>query len=234
MTYVYVRKDLSHIDSPEEQTLLKAFLTALYEPEYINQCVKQFAFTLVPKEVRQIGLDGIAMLTTSANATEWTFESETLPNEGQGDYVISVKRQTWAEYQYNSLQDDVTYLQTEIANLREELMKEREKVNSMTEEVQSIRQQMETNGGGPIMSAQYADFTEDDADQISAALVMSSLSIVLWALALIIVGYRQIYRPNKDVISGNVVASGSAHGTSAHGTSSAKHTVATLDGEHVT
>lgn len=245
MSYVYVRKDLSHIERAQEQTLLKAFLTALYDPEFIGLCVDNFAFTAVPEEVRQIGLDGINMLTTLSNATDWTFESSTTPGDGQGDYVISGKRRSFAEYQRKTNTGETAHLQTEIDNVRAELQAAREKIRTMTEEVSTITQQA---GGSTLSSAEYSDFTEDDAGKVSASLIMSSISMVLWALAAGVVAFRMFNHPNKDVTGSHDVANGSGTSSSAHGAngtmtggsghgaaarSAAKHSAMTQDSDMV-
>lgn len=229
MTYIYVRKDLSHIEDPQEQTLLKAFLTALYDPSYIDLCVQGFAFTAVPENVRQIGLAGIDMIATNTSATPWTFESSTVPGEGQGDYVISEKRRSFGEYQRNEFAGDSIHLQNEITNVRAELSTEKSKVKSLEEEISVIRTQMGGDASTPITgSSQYADFTEDDAGQISAALIMSSISIAFWAVAGAFVAYRAFNHPNKDVpevMNGGGTANGAINGGSGHGAArtAAKH-----------
>lgn len=233
MSYIYARKDLAHIGDPQEETLLKAFFTALYDPNYINLCVEKFAFTAVPDNVRTIGLAGIDMLASTANATDWTFESSTTPGDGQGDYVISVKRRSFGEYQRNLFDGDSIHLQNEINNVRAELQTERSKVSALENELGTIREQMGGQADTPITSsAQYSEFTDDDASQISAALIMSSISIALWAVAAAFVAFRMFNRPNKDVPP-EVMNGGSGHGAagamnggSGHGASArtaAKH-----------
>jgi hypothetical protein len=240
MTYVYVRKDLSHIEDPQEQTLLKAFLAALYDPAYINVCAEEFAFTIVPDNVRQIGLAGIDMIATNTSAIPWTFESETVPGEGQGDYVISEKRRSYGEYQRNEFARDSTHFQDEITNVRAELATEQEKVKNLEEELSVIRTQMGGDANTPIVgsSMQYADFTEDEAGQISAALIMSSISIVFWAIAAAVVAFRAFNHPNKDipeVMNGGsghgVIKGGSGHGAAAR--TAAKHSAVTQESDMV-
>ena len=69
MTYMYVRKNLTFIEDPQEQTLLVAFLTALYDPVYINQCTN-LGFTVVGDAIKYVGLGGIGLLSTTG--TKWT------------------------------------------------------------------------------------------------------------------------------------------------------------------
>lgn len=248
MSYIYVRKNLDHIEDPQEQTLLKAFLTALYDPEYIGQCVDKFRFTTVPEEVRQIGLDGINMLQTSANATEWTFESSTTPGEGQGPFVVSSKRRSYGEYQRDSFDGDIDHLNTEITNLREELRKERAETSALKEELGAIREKLGGQADLPITQSTQASYTEQNENQISAALIMSSISMVLWALAVAMVVFRMFHRPNKDAGTKEVMNGGSGHGGamngggsghgtmnrgSGHGNSATKHSQMTQDSDMV-
>jgi ABC-type phosphate transport system substrate-binding protein len=44
MTYIYVKKDLTFISDPASQSLVKAFLEAVYSDEYITQCEEEFGF----------------------------------------------------------------------------------------------------------------------------------------------------------------------------------------------
>lgn len=181
MTYAYVRKDLKYIQEPQEQSLLTAFLRALYDPTYINQCVDQFAFTAIPEEIRQLGLDGIDTLVTHANATGWTFESNTTVGEGQGDYVISEKRRTFAEYERSELVDDVVYLKDVIQTLSENLATMQAQFKSMEEAMTAL-----SSGETPSSVTQQSqvEYTEENETQLKAALVMSSLSIVFWGVAI--------------------------------------------------
>lgn len=109
MTYIYVRQDIAFLVDPLKQTLLVAFLQALYDPIYINQCY-DLGFVAVSGTIRAMGLAGINSLNsnrTLLNGDTWIFESETSPRIGQGDFVISQKRRTYAELQRSDLISDV-------------------------------------------------------------------------------------------------------------------------------
>jgi hypothetical protein len=95
--------------------LLKAFLTALYDPSYINQCQSLYSQTPVPPSVVSMGLAGINMIS---NGTKWTFETSVAqPYVGQGDYVISINRQAYAEVQRLDLAVQTSALATSVAAL---------------------------------------------------------------------------------------------------------------------
>jgi hypothetical protein len=119
MSYIYVRKDLSFIESDDDKALLLAFLKSIYDPQYIDMC-KDFGFTPVPNAVRQLGLDGIAMLDMAATP-RFTFEDNTQPNFGQGDYVISSKRKTFAQIERSDVSADIEAIMEDNQMLREQV-----------------------------------------------------------------------------------------------------------------
>jgi len=181
MTYVYVRRDLTFIDDPQEQTLLVAFLKALYDERYITQCATEFGFTLPSPEVRDFFRDEIErLLVTSDNATEWIFEVDTKPLEGTGEFVISEKRKLIADVNQESLQETVVALdgttETTETNVAEAM-----------ETISRMNRQLEELGNG--------DFTEQDQTQLKAALVLSSLSFALWFIFALCYGVRWFTKP---------------------------------------
>jgi hypothetical protein len=175
MTYIYVKKDLTFIADPAAQTLVKAFLTALYTDEYITQCEEEFGFVRVDGALRDQALSEINALVTSDGAPEWTFEIETEPSIGQGDYVISWKRESYSEVEQADMVDAIAALQAEIAILQEQ--------NAMM-----MEQLGHTNGGDEIQEGGVLALINDAATedtQVKAALVMSSISMVFWILVII-------------------------------------------------
>jgi len=171
MSYIYARTDLSFIEEPAEQSLLKTFLQySLFDEEEIEYC-SQFGFVPVPEAVRQVALNGIAALSVNASAPKWEIETETLPGVGQGDYVISTKRRTYDDYQRSALADSA---------LQEGDVKT------------IVDSHLSSNGvlGGAMQSQSTASasgrfYTEDDAAQLQAALVLASISFAMWVLAII-------------------------------------------------
>jgi len=121
VSYVYIRKDLSHITNPVSRTLLKAFATALFDPDYIGLC-ERYGHIPVPAEVKDISMAGIAELNWDATEDqEWTFEKKTSPGWGQGDYVISKKRKSFGLYEADRLADDMQPLMEDLADLKAEM-----------------------------------------------------------------------------------------------------------------
>ena len=77
MSYIYVKKDLTFIEDPAAQTLLQAFLRALYAPEWITQCEEEFGFVRVDGVLRDKALEAIDSMIVSPDAPAWFFEYDT-------------------------------------------------------------------------------------------------------------------------------------------------------------
>lgn len=121
VSYVYIRKDLSFIENPVERTLLKAFATSLFDPDYIGLCAR-FGHIPVPEKVKLISMAGIEALDWDATEEqEWMFEKETSPGWGQGDLVISKKRQSFGLYEADRLADDIGPMMEDVRKLKLEL-----------------------------------------------------------------------------------------------------------------
>jgi hypothetical protein len=126
MTYLYVRTDLSYFGDADEQSLLVAFLKALYDDDYVQQCVEDHGFTLPTQTVRNYALNAIdTLLTVDPASNEWIIESSTLPIEGTGDFVISQKRRTHNEVERDVLFDSIQDLKDQIFSLQGELVDSR-------------------------------------------------------------------------------------------------------------
>lgn len=102
---------------PDDRGLLVAFLTALYDPLYITQCQTLYSLIPAPTVVSTLGKTGIAMLVANNTATKWIFETATQPYDGQGDYVISSNRRTYADLQRSDLTVQTTALVSAVATL---------------------------------------------------------------------------------------------------------------------
>mmetsp|Transcript_38681 Transcript_38681/g.78899 ORF Transcript_38681/g.78899 Transcript_38681/m.78899 type:complete len:472 (-) Transcript_38681:238-1653(-) len=121
MSYFYVRKDLSFIDSPAEQSLLKTFLQeTFYDDDEIKKC-EQFGFTPVPAGIRNVALAGIEMLQVADDAPTWVVERDTIEGGGQDNYVISYKRRTFAEYERSIAVADSKEMDGGVGEVQKEL-----------------------------------------------------------------------------------------------------------------
>jgi len=183
MSYIYVRKDLSHISS-DDQALLVAFLKSLYEPDYIEQCEDLFGFIRAPDFLKTLAMTGIGMLNVTTD-NEFSFESSTLANEGQGDYVVSAKRRSYAEYERSGFVGDVSGLVAEAAALSQLIQDLELKADSMKVQIETLEGEQkalaESVAGFSGTSTSSSAFTSSDETQITAALAMAAISIVCWA-----------------------------------------------------
>jgi len=176
MTYIYVKKDLTFISDPASQSLVKAFLEAVYSDEYITQCEEEFGFVRVAGELRDKALEAINTLILSPDAPEWSFEIDTEPRIGARDYVISSKRKAYSELEQDSLVEMIDYLALQVDILKaqnEELMTGGGSSNQIRE----------TNSGNSFEG--FIDEELDEDSQVKTALVLSAISIALWGIAIL-------------------------------------------------
>ena len=110
LTYVYVRKDLTSVmPDPRAQSLLKAFLLAMYDDEYVGKCEEEFGFLAIKDGLRDLALQSIDMIQMSSDAPEWIQEDDVLADgAGQGDYVISTRRGVSSIIEQEFLKDQVS------------------------------------------------------------------------------------------------------------------------------
>ena len=157
MSYFYVRKDLSFLKTPEEQSLLVTLLREFFfDLVQISKCSK-FGFTPVSQSVRKLSLDGIKMLNVSSDAPVWFMEKDTVPGIGQGNYVVSHKRRSYAKYERG------------VATGSREA--QADTVSMLQEEVVSISEWM---------------FISEDVDRLNLALGLAASSIALWGIAIVV------------------------------------------------
>lgn len=182
MSYIYIRKDLTYLTNPDSQTLLKAFLKALYDDEYIPICEEEFGFFRVSGDLRDKALAAIDNLVVSDTANEWTFETSTSKRAGQGDYVISLKRESYSDIEQESavkaidtMMGQITALQTNVASLQAALQDLGVEVENIDGPTNAIAGNIVQNNGA-----------DDDNDaQVRAALALGSVSFILWVLAIV-------------------------------------------------
>lgn len=72
--------------------------------------------------MRELSLAGLDMLKLDASESEnWIFEKDTMPGLGQGDRVISTRRQSFALYEADHIADEVEPMIEDIRMLKLEL-----------------------------------------------------------------------------------------------------------------
>ena len=57
----------------------------------------KYGFTALPQEKIQVALTELEKLKLAPGVSEWVVERETQPKIGQGQYVISTKREGWVD-----------------------------------------------------------------------------------------------------------------------------------------
>mmetsp|Transcript_21659 Transcript_21659/g.23203 ORF Transcript_21659/g.23203 Transcript_21659/m.23203 type:complete len:207 (-) Transcript_21659:1780-2400(-) len=176
MTYIYVKKDLTFISDPASQSLVKAFLNAVYSDEYITQCEEEFGFVRVAGELREKALNAINTIVTSPDAPEWSFEIDTEIRVGAGDHVISAKRKSYSELEQDNLVDMIDFLAAEIRTLKNQN-------DQLMLSSGSSTQVRESNSGNSFET--FVDEELDEDSQVKTALVMSAISIALWVIAIL-------------------------------------------------
>ena len=186
MSYIYVRQDLTYMP-PASQTLLQAFLRALYTDEYISVCENEFGFFRVEGDLREKALAAIDGLTTSDLAPQWSFEVGFETRVGQLDYVISPHRKSWSEVEQEDAVDTIAALKAQIELLQAEYAILATTLAELTSASGNTQKFEDTVTSDSDQEPSFIEMLEEDEDsQVRAALVLSSISFCLWMLAIII------------------------------------------------
>lgn len=147
-SYFYIRKDLSAMDG-RTAGLLKAFVSYTLGSDGQDE-LAGFSFSKLPQSVVERNLAQVQdSISWPAEMKEFTFETSTAVGLGASDQVISVKRQSYGEYQRETfakqiasieLQDidsaaEIKALKDELASLKALVIEiESEKASSMIDE----------------------------------------------------------------------------------------------------
>lgn len=178
MTYVYVRKDLTFLTNPASQTLLRAFLKTLYSDDYIPVCEEEFGFFRVTGDLRDKALAAIDALVVSDGAPEWTFEKDTAARAGQGNFVISAKRDSYSEVEQDANVAAVDALKKALEDMQvmyDEMKTSVDAMSSGADHTHSAESQAEA----------WVDDEMDEDTQLKTALALASVSFILWMLTII-------------------------------------------------
>ena len=207
LTYIYVRQDLSHMPEPDERGLLVAFLKAIYDEHFVAVCRDEYNFILPSENMRTFGLNAVARLENQpgVNVTEWTFEKNTTAIDGQGDFVISVKRKSVKDLERDRLTDAITTIDGSLEELETtatessqdiEVMKEdiatmKEQIADLLNKVNTLEELLLQEGGidvAALAAGSGNEFGDSEETQLRSALVLSILSFVgMFVLGLLVV-----------------------------------------------
>ncbi len=165
------------MSNPASQTLLKAFLKQLYADDFIPICEEEFGFVRVTGDLRQMSLDAIDALVVASDAPEWIVEIDTLSREGQSDFVISTKRESYSEIEQDAAVDHISSLAKQLADLQvayQDLVLQVEEVAGNTASHTHV---------GEAQAWVDSEMTEDT--QVKTALALASISFIFWMLTII-------------------------------------------------
>ena len=181
MTYILVRKDLpTFISDPRAQSLLVAFLKALYDPFYMDQCEEQYLFLPVKGNLRDMALASIDMLELSPDAPDWIQEIDILPYGGQGDYVISTRRKQILAIDQGILMEKVNRAEAALETMAQEMTA----INVKSSEIENELETVTLDQSIPD------DLLSDEQERINASFGMGIASLVLWCFSIVVI-YRQ-------------------------------------------
>eukprot|EP00934_Nitzschia_sp_Nitz4_P003982 Nitzschia sp. Nitz4//scaffold216_size36101//28990//30714//NITZ4_007785-RA/size36101-snap-gene-0.19-mRNA-1//-1//CDS//3329542206//3972//frame0 len=188
LTYIYVRRDLTEfIPDPRAQSLLVTFLKNLYDEHYMSICESRYQFTLVTGEIQEMALEGINSIIVDEDAPEWLVETDSVLGKGigQGDYVISNRRQSSTFVEQEILMEALTEAEAEVEVLTLELESLQEELMAMNETVTELQ-------ASQIELQTAEEFSGDDRDRLNSSFVMSIVAITLWAVAFAFMCFLQV------------------------------------------
>jgi hypothetical protein len=160
--------------------LLVAFLTALFgesdenDSEFIQQCIDNYGFTRPSSAVLQLARDGVKMLITNSTTptggnNTFIFETDTLPVQGAGDLVVSVKRAQIADLERVSIKDDVDEIKDLlIPVMSAQLANAQEKIAMLQQQLSQLTSGGSLGSSGSIATRDSADDAGSTADEASS------------------------------------------------------------------
>jgi hypothetical protein len=172
ISYVLVRKDLtSFLPDPRAQTFMVEFLKNLYDPTYNDRCAQEFLFLPVRGSLRDLALASIDSLEVSSEAPVWIKETEVLTGTGQGEFVISTRRQESFVIQQDLLS---TRLQEAEVTM--------EDVMTQMAEMETTTRGMKVDIDKVIKTQAKSDryILADKGQRINASFAMAISSLILW------------------------------------------------------
>jgi hypothetical protein len=195
MTYVYVRQNVTFLENPQEQSLLIAFLRALYNDVYMARCRDDYGFTIMTNsslpDLYSYAMAEIDQLESSASvdSTPWLFENkDTLKIIGAGPYVFSGRRHVQlkeikaklAELEETLMGTTASPSSTGNGVTADSLAKLQAQIDGLRSAVEDLDGQQEPSPVIDVAVAESVSFTESNQTQLKAAMALSSISFVLW------------------------------------------------------
>lgn len=220
VTYLYVRQDLDFL-TPDQQGVLIAFLQALRDPLFVTICANDHGFMLPGPTIGEYYDAAVQTLVNDhPNATRFTFEgTSTQTILGMGDYVISTKRASTytnadrddlnkvvkmvesnimsSAVQLERAQGEIETLQRLIQTQEADLQQLRGLVAQLDDQVTTLRGTVSGVGTDPVKGEvqRLEEFGDDEQRQLTAALVLATMSFVFWVIFILVKAVSFMNKP---------------------------------------
>jgi hypothetical protein len=191
LTYLYVRKNVpSYIADATEQALLIAFLRALYNDEYVSVCAKKYGFVIPGPDMRSYAVAAIDALA-SDGITEFFYEGDDITIDAANRRnVFSTHRAEISDIEREELLDDVADITAMLGstgnndNVLTQLATLKKEISALTMMNAELEDRVDAKTG--------SNFGSTEESNLQAAVVLSVLSILLWAVWIIAFFFRRV------------------------------------------
>jgi hypothetical protein len=170
---------------------------------------------LLPDAVVEYAKQGIQILKDfeannyTADVDDWFIEATPTAIDGMGEFVISSRREDLALQERRAIRnsDEMTQLQIDVIMAgMDELMEQMHlEINDLKAELEQVRNapspsQDRTPALAATRNEDALDFTDQEDKQLTAALVLASLSFVFWMIWALI-AIKNILFPAKQAVN---------------------------------
>eukprot|EP00967_Tisochrysis_lutea_P132562 scaffold231604_cov31-Tisochrysis_lutea.AAC.2 len=216
ITYIYLEKDWS-AKSPETGALLEAFVKFIISDEG-QDLAEENLFVRMPSELVALAQKALGMITFPSGMIHFTWETDTLKEDGQKSHVISAKRQNYGDYERKELIDIIETLKEQQAltqTISAELGAKHEEYDRAVEfvdnqannkavrlrlsaRVERVRGGLPSVGGGtrwssmcPHAACHTDQYPLHPMQMAVAGLILGLLGMILGAIALFVALYKR-------------------------------------------
>ena len=136
LTYFYLRQDMQSLDPDTAAMVLALVKYTINEGQSV---LTEFGFSKIPEELKTINEASLNSVKKPADYEAYVFEGKTaMAIAGADDHVISLKRQSFADYERGQIKGDIEDLTTSLHALKKT-------VNSMDTSVTTLHGAGTTN-----------------------------------------------------------------------------------------
>mmetsp|Transcript_9178 Transcript_9178/g.10605 ORF Transcript_9178/g.10605 Transcript_9178/m.10605 type:complete len:584 (+) Transcript_9178:130-1881(+) len=118
MSYFYLRKNLTDIG--DSGSLLKTFVERILSGPG-QDLATEFMFAKLPDQLIEYNKETLSSVILAPDAAQWEEEISTRKGPGAGEFVLSSKRRSYAEYERTLLKDYIDTLESEVQQLQSKL-----------------------------------------------------------------------------------------------------------------